>query len=879
MPSPPPYRDVSLPVGDRVADLLGRMTLDEKAAQLTAPTAPAVDVHEPPSTGWGGVVAALASVEASPREIAAAVNELQRKHVEDTRLGIPVLVAEEALVGLKIHGATVFPDAIAQAATWDPELIERMGTAIGIQMARTGARQALSPLADTTRDPRWGRVEETYGEEPYLVGSMATAFVRGLQEADAETPLVATVKHFLGYSASAGGRNTESASIGPRELREVHSVPFEMVIRDGRARGIMPAYVDIDGVPVTGSREYLTDLLHGELGFHGLVMSDLGAVNQLYTKHGTAHGDAAASAQAVQAGVHLDLVPRLTTHHLIEAVESGLLPVEDLDRAVSTVLRTKFELGLFERPYVELDAVPETLDPAETRALSRTIAEQSVVLLRNEPVDGTPLLPLDPDTRTIAVIGPNADRLLGQLGNYSYPVLESMAKRFALAADPTARADEAAEFAGNTGPDQARLMVESVPVVTFLDGIRARARDATVRYERGCPIQDEDRSGIPAAVEAAKSADVAVVVVGDQGGINAFGTVGEGLDSATCELPGVQRELVEAVLATGTPTVVVLSHGRPYSLKWMADSVPAIVTSWFGGEEAGSATAAVLFGDVNPGGRLPISFLDFAGSAPLPYWRAAQTPPYIEGRAGATFPFGHGLSYTDFEYRDMEIKQPEVPTDGAVELSFTVVNVGERAGDEVVQVYGQDVTGRTVRPRRKLVAFRRLSLEAGEGARITATVPASLFALWDPREGWLVEPGKIKFFIGGSSAQVRLRTSVTLTGDVHRPGRERPLTSSVSAVPVDPDVETVTRSAASFRAAGPLSGDNTVLEWLEHPIGGELLRGLLQGADEETLAPAFGMPLTQMAMYSGGRFPAETVDRLVAEVHAGMPAPEGGPAR
>ena len=871
MPPEQPYHDASLPVSDRVADLLSRMTLEEKAAQLTAPTAPAIDVHNPPSTGWGAVLAALACIESSPREIAAAINELQRKHVEDTRLGIPVLVAEEALVGLKIQGATMFPDAIAQAATWDPELIERMGAAIGTQMARTGTRQALAPLADTARDPRWGRVEETYGEEPYLVGSMATAFVRGLQEADPEAPLIATVKHFLGYSASAGGRNTDSASIGPRELREVHSVPFEMVIRDGGARGIMPAYIDIDGVPVTGSRAYLIDLLRDELGFDGLVISDLGAVGQLHTKHGTADSEADACAQAVRAGVHLDLVPRLTTGHLVEAVESGLLTTADLDLAVGTVLRTKFELGLFERPYVDLDGVPETLDPSGTRALAREIAEQSIVLLRNEPVDGVPLLPLGPDTGTIAVIGPNADRLMGQLGNYSYPVLESVAKRFALAADPTARADEAVEFGGRTGADQARLMVDSVPVVTFLEGIRARAGGATVLYEPGCPVQDEDRSGIPAAVEAARSADVAVLVVGDQAGINAFGTVGEGLDSFTCELPGVQRELVEAVLATGTPTVVVLSHGRPYSLKWMADSVPAIVTSWFGGEEAGSATAAVLFGDVNPAGRLPVSFLDFGGSAPLPYWRAAQTPAYVEGRAGATFPFGHGLSYTTFAYRDVEISRPEVPTDGAVELSFTVVNTGDRAGDEVVQVYGQDVIARTARPRRKLVAFRRVSLEAGAAVRITATVPASMFALWDSDEGWLVEPGKVKFFIGGSSAQIRLRTSVTLTGDVRHAGPDRALTSSVSTIPVDPVAEPVTRTAAPLVAA-PLSGDNTVLEWLEHPVGGDLLRGLLQGADEETLAPAFGMSLKEMAMYSGGRITPETVDRLAALAHGQMSA-------
>src|SRR4051812_16491125 len=302
-----PYRDSSLPVEDRVRDLLARMTLEEKAAQTAAPFGTVVDVHTPPLTGWGNATAALSTLGLPPRETARAGNELQRKHVEDTRLGIPVLLAEEALVGLKVRDATTFPDAIAQAATWDPDLIEEMARTIGRQMARLGVRQALSPLADVARDPRWGRVEETYGEEPYLVGSMATAFVRGLQEADAQVPLIATLKHFLGYGASDGGRNTDAAHLGPRELREVHALPFERAIRAGGARGVMPAYHAIDGEPVAGSKRYLTGLLREALGFDGLVISDLAAVSQLETKHGTCEDLAHALAQAVRAGVDLDL--------------------------------------------------------------------------------------------------------------------------------------------------------------------------------------------------------------------------------------------------------------------------------------------------------------------------------------------------------------------------------------------------------------------------------------------------------------------------------------------------------------------------------------------------------------------------------------------
>ena len=873
------YRDPSAPVEERVRDLLGRMTLEEKAAQTAAPFGAAVDVHTPPATGWGCAAAALSTLGRPPREAARAANELQRKHVEDTRLGIPVLLAEEALVGLKVRDATAFPDAIAQAATWDPELIGEMARTVGRQMARLGVRQALSPLADVARDPRWGRVEETYGEDPYLVGSMATAFVRGLQQADPAVPLIATLKHFLGYGASDGGRNTDAVQLGPRELREVHAVPFEMAIRLAGAQGAMPAYTAIDGVPVTGSQAYLTGLLRDELGFDGLVISDLAAVSQLQTKHGTADDPAQAFAQAFRAGVDLDLDNAVSSDRIVDAVRSGVLDEADLDRAVASVLRAKIRIGLFEAPYVDVDAVPETFDSTEERALARRIAERSVVLLQNEPVDGHRLLPLDAGPRTIAVIGPNADRPMGQLGNYSYQVLDSVTRRFRLAADPQARADDVADLVGKMGADDARLLVESVPIVTFLDGIRRRVGDGTtVLHEPGCPVATEDRSGIAAAVRAAAAADVAVVVVGDQAGINAFGTVGEGLDSAECTLPGVQRELVEAVAATGTPTIVVLSHGRPYVLGWMADLVPAIVTGFFGGEEAGNAVAAVLFGDIGPAGRLPIALLRSAGAAPAPYGR----PPggdYVDGSVRALFPFGHGLSYTRFDYRDLEIESGDVPTDGVVRLSFTVADVGDRAGDEVVQLYGQDVVARTVRRRRTLIAFRRLHLEPGAGAHVTIEVPTSMFALWDADEGWLVEPGRVNLFVGASSAAIRLRAHVTLTGGVHVLGPDRPLTSTVEVAHSD-----LTSTAASppppapptgHHSVAPVSATSTVREWLDHPVGGVLLRAALGGPDfdEDALAPAFGLPLHQLVPLSGGRFPQATLDDLLARCSA-APTPE-----
>jgi beta-glucosidase-like glycosyl hydrolase len=860
------YLDPSMPIGQRVTDLLSRMTLEEKAAQTASPFGSAVDTRVPPPTGWGSATAAISSLGLPPREAAAEANELQRKHVEGTRLGIPVLLAEEALLGFKVRGATTFPDAIAHAATWHPELVERMASEIGSQMAALGARLALSPLADVQRDPRWGRVGETYGEDPYLVGIMASAFVRGLQNAREDVPIAATLKHFVGYSASDGGRNTEPANVGPRALREVYGLPFEMAVAAG-ARSVMPSYNDLDGVPVTGSSELLAGLLREEYGFDGLVISDLAAVGQLQTKHGVAGSPEEAFALAFAAGVDLDLDNRVSSERIVDAVRSGVLREADLDRAVASVLRTKFRLGLFERPYADVAQVPETLDSPEARDLARTVAEQSIVLLRNEIVGDGPLLPLPHIAQRIAVIGPNADRPLGQLGHYSYQVLDSMTTRFRLAADPQSRSADVAELAG-TGPDDVALRVESVPIVTFLDGIRQRAPEgSTVRYERGSSIATDDRSGIPAAVAVAAESDVAIVVVGDQAGINGLGTVGEGLDSATCELPGLQRELIEAVLATGTPTIVVLSHARPYVLGWLTERAPAVLTAWFGGEEAGSAVARVLFGDVNPAGRLPVAMLESVGAAPAPYWRSSQPDSYVDASVRAVFPFGHGLSFTTFEYRGLDIESSQVPTDGTIRLAVTVANVGSRAGDEVVQVYGRDVVARTARRGRVLLAFSRIALEAGEERRMVFEVPADRFALWDPREGWVVEPGSIKLFAGGSSAATPLRADAMLVGTERRIGRGRRL---LSTVVVDGGPFEFAESPAPAPDAAqppikPLTAESTVGEWLEHPVGRGLLLAALGGIDEETLTPALGATLSQMVMYSQGALPEELPGHLLAQ--------------
>ena len=861
MPPTPDYRDPARPADERVRDLLARMTLEEKSAQLTAPFGNTVDVHSPPAEGWGIAVAALSMLGLPPREAAERANELQRKHVEQTRLGIPVMFGEEALIGLKVRDATTFPDAIAQAATWNPDLVYEMAAAIHGQMVALGVHQALSPLADVARDPRWGRIEETYGEEPYLVGTMATAFVRGLQGDDPDHPVIATLKHFIGYGAGAGGRNADPASIGPRELREVYALPFEMAIREGGARGVMPSYNDIDGSPATGSVELLQNLLRVELGFDGLVISDLGAVGQLHTKHGVADGSAAAMAQALRAGVHLDLASENSAPTIVDAVHRGLLAEDAVDAAVARVLRAKIDAGLFERPFVDLDAVPETLDPEATRALARQIAEQSVILLRNEAVHGDQLLPLDPAVGSIAVIGPNADRPLGQLGNYSYQVLDSVSARFAHAADPTAHAGDDAALSGRTSADDATLLVESVPVVTFLEGIRRRVSPGTlVRYAVGCAVQALDRGCFAEAIAAAEDSDVAVVVVGEQSGINAFGTVGEGLDSARCELTGVQRELVEAVVATGTPTVVVLSHGRPLALGTLTESAPAIISSLFGGEEAGTAVARVLFGDVNPAGRLPAGMPSEPGVTPVPYWRAAQHSTYQDATLRPAFPFGHGLSYTTFTYDDLRVETRAVPTDGCLRVAFRLTNSGAVAGDEVVQLYAQDPVGRSVRRPRVLVGYRRLRLEAGESTWVTFEVPSTLLAEWTPAEGWIVDPGMVKLFVGASSSDIRLRDQLLLAGSTYRPEAGRRLTSSSALHGAAPWPDEPP-SASAARTPLP-TGASTVRAWLDHPLARPLLLEMLGLADESVLEPALGLSLTQVVSYSRGAMAPSLVDDL-----------------
>jgi beta-glucosidase len=747
-----PYRDASLPVRKRVEDLLGRMNVSEKVAQLCSvwlhlgpeggEFAPHQGAFAAPSDagvelkhGIGQITRPLGSRPIDPRDGARALNEFQRRLIEETRLGIPAIAHEESLTGFMTQNATQFPSPLNYGATWDPELIERVGAVIRRQMRAVGTHQALAPVADVIRDARWGRVEECVSEDPYLVGCVVSAYVRGLQGDDLRSGIAATLKHFCAYSFSEGGRNFGPAHVGPREMADVFLIPFEMAVKEARADSVMNAYQDLDGAPAASSHWLLTELLRDRWGFEGIVVSDYFSVKMLEELH--------------RLDVELP-TPQCYPEGLPAALDAGLIDEATLDVAVERVLRLKFRLGLFENPYVDVDGIE--LDLPEERALARTIAEKSITLLSN---DGT--LPLSPGSSRLAVIGPNAHDAMALFGNYSFQ--NHIASHF---------------------PDHP--LPSSAP--SLLEAIQQRVGEERVLHAEGCQIQSGDRSGIKAARTAAEAADVAIVVLGDKAGHFRRGTVGEGTDTDDLALPGIQPELLDAVIATGTPTVVVLVNGRPPAIPSLADRSAAIVEAWFPGQDGAAAIAGVLFGDINPGGKTTVSFSQSAGAQPSYYnhkFLAAGIPrsPCFE----PVFPFGHGLSYTTFDYTDLWISSSEVPVDGEVEVGCTVRNRGDRSGEEVVQLYFRDRVASVTRPVKELLGFARVRLEPAGACRIRFGIPADRFSFTGIDYRRIVEPGTIEVMVGASSRDIRLEGELRLTGEVRAVGEDRALRTRVRIEP------------------------------------------------------------------------------------------------
>ncbi|HEX2622493.1 MAG TPA: glycoside hydrolase family 3 N-terminal domain-containing protein, partial [Phototrophicaceae bacterium] len=699
------YLDTTLPVEQRVSYLLSVMTIEEKVAQITGIWV--TDVIDPArnfmpdkaavhiGNGIGHISRVGAASLLPPVKSAELANAIQRYLVEQTRLKIPTIVHEESCAGYLAKDATTFPQAIGLAATWEPELIQQMADVIRQQMRVVGAHHSLAPVLDVARDPRWGRMEETYGEDPYLITAIGNAYIRGLQSEDLRQGIIATAKHFLGYGWTEGGMNWSPAHIPERELREIFLTPFAAAIKEAAVASIMPAYHEQDGIPLHASRQYLVNVLRDELGFEGVFASDYFGVNMLMEYHHIAGTKAEAARMALEAGVDIEL-PGVDCYGkpLVDALHAGEIDIALVDACVTRVLKQKFDLGLFENPYVETGSILTVYNTPDQLDLSRTLAQKSIVLLKNE---GN-LLPLSKSLKSIAVIGPSADSARLMQGDYHYPGhLEGIF-------NPNVSLEAPTPGVKATGIDWNEHLPKSI---TSLEGIRSKlGSDTQIHYAKGCDITDTDTSDFAEAVEAAKQAEVAVVIVGDKSGLSAAigATSGESIDSANLILPGVQHQLIEAIHATGTPTVVVLLTGRPYTLTWVVDHIPALLEAWFPAQQGGAALADVLFGDVNPGGKLPVSFPRSVGQLPVYYnhkssgGRSHWQGQYIDESTQPLFPFGHGLSYTQFEYSDLQFSAAQVTAQDTLTITAKVKNIGQVAGDEVVQLYLHDLVASTTRP-------------------------------------------------------------------------------------------------------------------------------------------------------------------------------------
>ncbi len=765
------YRDPQAPIEDRVESLLALMNMDEKLAQLgcywstafisTGKFDPEV-VAEMIPHGIGQVTRIGASTGLHPRESAEFMNAIQKIAIERTRLGIPLIVHEESVSGLCHRDATAFPQGIALASTWNPELVKQVAEVIRTQMLAVGARHALAPVLDVARDPRWGRVEETYGEDPVLIGTIGTAYVQGLQSDDLAHGVAATGKHFLGYALSEGGRNWAPVQLGPRELREVYAEPFAAVIRNAGLATIMNSYSSVDGLPCAGSPAILTDLLRGELGFHGAVVADYTSVVMLKDHHRVAATRGEAACQALRAGLDMEL-PSIDCYGdpLKAEIEAGHLSQGIIDTAVRRVLRLKFQLGLFENPYVDAEAASAAFETPEQRALARQVVAESTILLKNDGV-----LPLAPTVKRLAVIGPGADDIRLLQGDYHYPAhLEIIyAPLLHTNADIDALLVPQASGVYAPGP-------YFTPHVTPLAGLRAAlGENVEIQYAKGCEVLGDDRSGFADAVQAVQNADVAVVVVAGKSGIQRPVTVGEANDATNLDLTGVQPELIEALAASGTPLVVVVLSGRIHTLAAVAKRASALLQLFPAGEEGGNGLADVLTGKVNPSGRLPVSMPRVVGQIPNYLGtraggdRAMFFDEYIDSPTSPLFAFGHGLSYTTFAYSDFVVQAKSV-TD-PIEIALEVRNTGAQAGDEIVQLYCRDLVASVARPNYILLGFARVPLAAGQASQIKFTVHPSRLAFYDPSMRFVTEPGEFRFRVGGSSADIRAEQTVTLAGKV-----------------------------------------------------------------------------------------------------------------
>jgi beta-glucosidase len=751
---PPPYKDPRVPIEDRVADLLGRMTLEEKVAQLLSVWLAKTEIFDSdlrfdaakararypnglgqfarPSDARGAVSPRIAKGR-TPRETVELVNAVQRFALEQTRLGIPVLFHEEALHGYVAPDATSFPQAIAMASAWDPELTQRINAVVAREVRARGVHLVLSPVVDVARDPRWGRIEETFGEDPYLAAELGVATVRGLQGDGpvlAPDKVFATLKHMTGHGQPESGTNVGPAPIAERTLRENFFPPFEQIVRRTGIAAVMPSYNEIDGVPSHANRWLLEDVLRGEFGFRGAVVSDYFAIAQLASVHHVAADLADAAIRALEAGVDCDLPDGESYATLVDSVRAGRVEEALVDRAVRRMLELKFRAGLFEKPYADAARAERVTGNAEGAALALEAARKSIVLLKNDGI-----LPLDARARrTIAVIGPNA--AVARLGGYS--------------SEPRHK-------------------------VSLLDGVRAKLGPAAVLSAQGVAITQSDdwwadevkladpaqnRELIAAAVDVARRADVIVLAIGDTEQTSREGWAANHLgDRDRLDLVGEQNELASALFGLGKPVIVVLINGRPLSVVDVAAHANALIEAWYSGQEGGTALADVLFGDANPGGKLPVTIPRSVGQLPMFYnAKPSARRGYLFDTTAPLYPFGYGLSYTTFAIGEPRLTPDRSQENGTVSVDVDVRNTGTRAGDEVVQLYVHDKVSSVTRPLKELKGFQRVTLAPGERRTLTFALDAQAFRFWNDEMRRVVEPGEFEIMVGGNSVELKTAT-------------------------------------------------------------------------------------------------------------------------
>ena len=741
------YRDATMPIDERVEDLLSWMTLEEKVGQIVCLmgwdsyqiNGKKVGVsekfrHEVDSLHVGMYWAVFRADPWTQKTIAnglnpalaaKAANAMQRYAIEKTRLGIPLFLAEEAPHGHMAIGATVFPTGLGMAATWSRDIMQQTGEIIGKEVRSQGGHISYGPVLDLSREPRWSRVEETLGEDPFLSGELGESMILGLGGGDLSLPYstIATLKHFIAYGVSEGGQNGARSIVGPRELKQVFLPSFRRVL-DAGALSVMTSYNSLDGVPCTSNRELLTNLLRNNWAFsRGFVVSDLFSIDGLRGTHRTATTLQDAAIQALMAGVDVDLGGNCYVQ-LADAVREGKVSEEVLNQAVRRVLRLKFEMGLFEHPYVDEKIANKLVNNDEAVATARQAARESITLLKNDGI-----LPLSKDTK-VAVVGPNADNVYNMLGDYTAPQ-----------------------------PDG--------KVITVYNGIKAKIGESYCTYAKGCAIRDTTDCNIDAAIDVAKDADVVVVVVGgssardfktsyeDTGAASAEQMAisdmecGEGFDRATLDLLGRQNELLTALKQTGKPLVVVYIEGRPLNKNWADEHANALLTAYYPGEQGGNAIADVLFGDYNPAGRLPVSVPRHVGQLPVYYNQPRPVAhDYVEMTAQPLYPFGYGLSYSSFEYSELNITGAHV--------TFRITNTSSIKGDEVVQLYISNTGASVVQPERQLVGFERITLEPGESRRMDFEILPVDLAIVNDKMQWALE-GEHLLLVGASSQDIRLK--------------------------------------------------------------------------------------------------------------------------